>query len=170
MAHSYPGWTCQYEPCPSTGCEASRNHQRQDPRLCHQRHLREGQLRGEEHQVCRKPFLLCGPLFELAIMRDPLAITTFLWSRSARSNNLITGSAKEVTYSACSQHATRAVCTTNMYPHLSLPLIATPPPIEQCNSFKRGLFGGSICTYSLWLMPWWRRKTCLPTRLLFTRV
>ena len=66
------------------------------------------------------------PLFELAIMRDPLAITTFLWSRSARSNNLITGSAKEVTYSACSQHATRAVCTT-MYPHLSLPLITTPP-------------------------------------------
>ena len=110
------------------------------------------------------------PLFELAIMRDPLAITTFLWSRSARSNNLITGSAKEVTYSACSQHATsRAVCST-MYPHLSLPLITTPPPIEQCNSFKRGLFGGSICTYSLWLMPWWRRKTCLPTRLLFTRV
>ena len=112
---------------------------------------------------------LHGPLFELAIMRDPLAITTFLWSRSARSNNLITGSAKEVTYSACSQHATRAVCTT-MYPHLSLPLITTPPPIEQCNSFKRGLSGGSICTYSLWLMPWWRRKTCLPTRLLFTRV
>ena len=59
-------------------------------------------------------------------------------------------------------------CTTAcMYPHLSLPLITTPPPIEQCN---RELFGGSICTYSLWLMPCWRGKTCLPTRLLFTRV
>ena len=30
-------------------------------------------------------------------------------SRSARSNNLITGSAKEVTYSACSQQAARLV-------------------------------------------------------------
>ena len=129
-----------------------------------------GNYEARNIRYVKKTFLPCKPLFELAIMRDPLAITTFLWSRSARSNNLITGSAKEVTYSACSQHATRAVCTTNMYPHLSLPLIATPPPIEQCNSFKRGLFGGSICTYSLWLMPWWRRKTCLPTRLLFTRV
>ena len=134
MAHSYPGWTCcQYQLCPSTGCEASRNHQRQDPRLSHQRHLRERQLRGEEHQVCRKPFLLCGPLFELAIMRDPLAITTFLWSRSARSNNLITGSAKEVTYSACSQHATRAVY---MCPHLSLPLITTPPVLRNAMASK----------------------------------
>ena len=103
------GLACQYEPCPSPGCEASWNHQRQDPRLCHQRHLREGQLRSKEHQVCGKPFLPRRPLFELAIMRDPLAITTFLRSRSARSNNLITGSAKEVTYSACSQHAARLV-------------------------------------------------------------
>ena len=59
-------------------------------------------------------------LFELAIMRDPLAITTFLWSRSARSNNLITGSAKEVTYSACSQHATRPVYYSLHVPSLIL--------------------------------------------------
>ena len=127
------GLACQYEPCPSPGCEASWNHQRQDPRLCHQRHLREGQLRSKEHQVCGKPFLPRRPLFELAIMRDPLAITTFLRSRSARSNNLITGSAKEVTYSACSQHATRAVY---MCPHLSLPLITTPPVLRNAMASK----------------------------------
>ena len=33
------------------GGEAPWYHQRPDPRLSHQRHLREGQLRGQEHQV-----------------------------------------------------------------------------------------------------------------------
>ena len=92
-----------------------------------------GNYEARNIRYVKKPFLPCKPLFELAIMRDPLAITTFLWSRSARSNNLITGSAKEVTYSACSQHATRAVY---MCPHLSLPLITTPPVLRNAMASK----------------------------------
>ena len=94
-----------------------------------------GNYEARNIRYVKKPFLPCKPLFELAIMRDPLAITTFLWSRSARSNNLITGSAKEVTYSACSQHATRAVYMC-LCPHLSLPLITTPPVLRNAMASK----------------------------------